>query len=114
VAFLIIGKCCFLYLIYKIKSKKINILSEMSDEELENYIIEIVPWKNNSKGVNLTSELQNAQGYSEIVLQVDVMCNVAEFSEYHYFAETPEKCEVVKVFYNNKEMTKEDFYETFK
>jgi hypothetical protein len=88
--------------------------SEMSEEEIDEYINELVPWSPVSEGVNLTSDLSNARGYSEIVLEVNLVgYEYAEFSRYHFFAKNPEDCLVKTIHYNDTEYSKEEFLEKF-
>lgn len=79
--------------------------SDATDEEIEEFVDSIVPWENNGKGVNLTTDLENAKGYSPIVLGVNVIGDYAEFSHAHIFARYPEECIVKSVFYKGKQMT---------
>ena len=79
--------------------------NNISDEGIENYIEALVDWKPNDQGINLTTDLDNAKGYSPIVVSVDIIGDFAQFSDAHIFAKNPEDC-VVKEFYveNQKEM----------
>lgn len=88
-------------------------VSEMSDIEIDEYINNLVTWTPNSKGVNLTSDLENAKGYSEIVLEIDLVGDYAEFSDVHIFAKNPEDCLVKSVFYNGDELSIDEFLEKF-
>ena len=82
----------------------------MSDEEVDEYVNNIVPWVPNRKGVNLTSDLDNAKGYSDIVLEINLVgYDYAEFSDVHIFAKNPYVCTIKSVYYNGKEYTKEGF-----
>lgn len=85
---------------------------QMSDDEINQYINDLVPWRPNNKGVNLTTDLSNAEGYSNIVLEINLVgYQYAEFSEYHVFAKNPEDCKIKSVYYNNKQYSKEEFLE---
>lgn len=89
--------------------------SEMSDEEVDEYVNNIVPWKRNRKGVNLTSDLDNAKGYSDIVLVINLVgYDYAEFSDVHIFAKNPDDCKIKSVYYNGEEYSKEDFLDITK
>jgi hypothetical protein len=89
--------------------------SEMSDEEIDGYVNDLVPWKQNRKGVNLTSDLDNAKGYSDIVLEINLVgYDYAEFSDVHIFAKNPDDCKIKLVYYNGKEYTKEEFLDITK
>ena len=89
--------------------------SEMSDEEIDEYVNNIVPWVPNRKGVNLTSDLDNAKGYSDIVLEINLVgYDYAEFSDVHIFAKNPEDCKIKSVYYNGKEYSKEEFLDITK
>jgi hypothetical protein len=87
--------------------------SEMSDDELGEYIFNLIPWRPVTQGINLTSDLENAMGYSDIVLEVNVVGEYAEFSDVHYFAKEPNECLVTTVYYKNKEYSKEEFLSFF-
>ena len=91
-------------------------VSEMSKEEVDEYVDEyvndLVSWSPNDKGVNLTSDLGNAKGYSEIVLEVNLVALVgdyAEFSKQYIFAKNPEDCLVKSVFYKGDELSPDEF-----
>ena len=89
--------------------------SEMSEEEVEEYVNDLVSWKRKSKGVNLTSDLDNAKGYSDIVLEINLVgYDYAEFSDVHIFAKNPEDCKIKSVYYNGKEYSKEEFLDITK
>jgi hypothetical protein len=84
--------------------------SEMSEEEVEEYVNNLVSWKRKSKGVNLTSDLDNAKGYSDIVLEINLVgYDYAEFSDVHIFAKNPDDCKIKSVYYNGEEYSKEEF-----
>lgn len=83
--------------------------SEMSEKDVDDYVNDLVPWAPNNKGVNLTSELENAMGYSDIVLEINLIGDYAEFSDVHYFAQKPKDCLVKYVYYKNKKYSKEEF-----
>lgn len=40
---------------------------DMSEEEIDNYVNEIVYWEDISKGVNLTTDKDNAMGYQQLI-----------------------------------------------
>ena len=87
----------------------------MSEEEVEEYVNDLVSWKRKSKGVNLTSDLDNAKGYSDIVLEINLVgYDYAEFSDVHIFAKNPEDCKIKSVYYNGKEYSKEEFLDITK
>ena len=89
--------------------------SEMSEEEVEEYVNDLVSWKRKSKGVNLTSDLDNAKGYSDIVLEINLVgYDYAEFSDVHIFAKNPQDCKIKSVYYNGKEYSKEGFLDITK
>lgn len=84
--------------------------SKMSEKEVNDYVNELVPWTPKGKGVNLTSDLWNAKGYSDIVLEINLVgYNYAEFSDVHIFAKNPEDCKIKSVYYNGKRYSKEEF-----
>jgi hypothetical protein len=83
--------------------------SDMSEKDVDDYVNELVYWRPISKGVNLTTDLWNAKGYSDIVLEVNVMGDYVKFSEYHIFAKEPKDCLIESVFYMNKQYTIEEF-----
>lgn len=88
--------------------------SEMSEDDIEEYVNEIVPWVDIDKGVNLTSDLGNAKGYGDIVFGVEVECDIAEFSKSHYFAEDPNDCIIKEIYYKGREVTKEELLQKIK
>ena len=88
--------------------------SEMSEEEVDEYVNDLVSWLPNRKGVNLTSDLDNAKGYSEIVLEVNLIGDYAEFSDVHIFAKNPEDCLVKSVFYKGDELSPDEFLIKYK
>jgi hypothetical protein len=89
--------------------------SEMSEEEVHEYVNNLVSWVPNRKGVNLTSDLDNAKGYSDIVLEINLVgYDYAEFSDVHIFAKNPDDCKIKSVYYNGKEYTKEGFLDIAK
>ncbi len=83
--------------------------SEMSEKDIDDYVNDLVPWTPNGKGVNLTSDLENAMGYSDIVLEINLIGDYAQFSDVHYFAQKPEDCLIKNVFYKSKRYSKEEF-----
>ena len=88
--------------------------SEMSEEEVDDYVNDLVYWSPNDKGVNLTSDLDNAKGYSEIVLEVNLVGDHAEFSKKYIFAKNPEDCLVKSVFYKGDELSPDEFLRKYK
>lgn len=82
---------------------------DASEEDIENFVKSIVYWKPINKGVNLTTDLENAMGYSDIVLTVNIDGDYAEFSDSHIFARNPNECKVIKVYYKHKEYTPQEF-----
>ena len=89
--------------------------SEMSDDEVDEYVNNLVPWVPNRKGVNLTSDLDNAKGYSDIVLEINLVgYDYAEFSDVHIFAKNPDDCKIKSVYYNGEEYSKEGFLDITK
>ena len=89
--------------------------SEMSDEEVDEYVNNIVTWVPNRKGVNLTSDLDNAKGYSDIVLEINLVgYDYAEFSDVHIFAKNTEDCLVKSVFYKGDELSPDEFLIKYK
>ena len=82
--------------------------TDMSEEEVGEYVKEIVPWNDVSKGVNLTTDLENAMGYSHIVFEVEVNGNYAEFSKYHIFAEKPKNCSIERIYYKGETITSDE------
>jgi hypothetical protein len=89
--------------------------SEMSEEEVDEYVNDLVSWVPNRKGVNLTSDLDNAKGYSDIVLEINLVgYDYAEFSDVHIFAKNPDDCKIKSVYYNGKEYSKEGFIDITK
>lgn len=89
--------------------------SEMSEEEVQEYVNDLVSWKLKSKGVNLTSDLDNAKGYSDIVLEINLVgYDYAEFSDVHIFAKNPDDSKILSVYYNGKEYSKEQFLDITK
>jgi len=85
--------------------------AEMSEQEVEEYVDGLVGWTPTDKGVNLTSDLGNAKGYSDIVLEVGLVGPFAEFSDVHVFAKNPEDCLVRAVHYDGVRMTPVEFME---
>lgn len=85
--------------------------TEMSEQEVEEYVNGLVGWTPTDKGVNLTSDLGNAKGYSDIVLEVSLVGAYAEFSDVHVFAKNPEDCLVRAVHYDGVRMTPVEFME---
>lgn len=71
--------------------------SEMSEEEIEQWIKDTCRWYNGTVssikgGVNLTNDIETAEGYGDFVLAVDCNCQIAEFSDSHLFAKDATKC----------------------
>lgn len=73
--------------------------SEMSEEEIDQWVMDVCPWYDGSVqsiqgGVNLTSDWENARGYAGrgVVMAVICHCDVAEFSDAHYFAQSASLC----------------------
>ena len=83
--------------------------SEMSEKDVDDYVNDLVTWTPNNKGVNLTSDLENAMGYSDIVLEINLIGDYAQFSDTHYFARKPKDCLVKYVYYKIKRYLKEEF-----
>ena len=88
-------------------------VSEMSEEEINKFVNNTVYWRPINKGVNLTSDLDNAKGYSQIVAEVDCTGECAEFDDTHYFAKEPKDCKIKKFYYNGYEYTCEEFLKKF-
>lgn len=89
--------------------------SEMSEEEVDEYVNNLVSWSPNDKGVNLTSDLDNAKGYSDIVLEINLVgYDYAEFSDVHIFAKNPKDCLVKSVFYKGDELSPDEFLIKYK
>lgn len=83
--------------------------SEMTNSDIENYINNLVSWKPNNKGINLTTDIENAIGYSDIVLEINLIGDFAEFSDVHIFAKNIQDCIVKSVYFKNEKYTKEEF-----
>jgi hypothetical protein len=83
--------------------------SEMSEEEINDWLNSVVYWRPITKGVNLTSDLENAGGYSNIVLEINPTGDYVEFSDVHYFAKEPNECIVVAVHHKGKKLSRETF-----
>lgn len=88
-----------------------DVAAEMSEQEVEEYVDDLVGWTPTDKGVNLTSDLDNAKGYSDIVLEVNLVGPYAEFSNVHIFAKNPEDCLIRAVHYKDVIMTPKEFKE---
>lgn len=88
--------------------------SEMSEDEISEYVKELIPWEDIDKGVNLTTDIDNAFGYGDIVFGVEVKCDIAEFSKYHHFAEDPNECIIKEMYYKGREVTKEELLQKIK
>ncbi len=84
-------------------------INDMSEDDISNYINDLVYWRPVSKGVNLTSDLENASGYSDIVFEVNVIGDYAHFSHSYYFAKDPKDCIIKYVHYNGKRYIPKDF-----
>ena len=87
--------------------------NDITDDEIDDYVNQLVPWENNAKGVNLTTDFDNAQGYSDVVLGVKLNGNYVEFSDVHIFAEKPEECDVIQIYYNGDEISEKNFLNKF-
>jgi len=76
--------------------------SRMTEEEIEAWEDEVVPWKPQRQGVNLTRDFSNALDYAEgYVACVTALGDVAEFGGPYRFAKEPSEC-VVNYIYDTK------------
>lgn len=73
--------------------------SDMDEEEIDQWVMDVCPWYDGTYqsiagGVNLTSDWENARGYAGngVVMGVICKCDVAEFSDAHYFAQYANQC----------------------
>ena len=88
--------------------------SEMSEEQITQWIKNTISWNDYLKGVNLITDLQNAKGYSEFVVELELTCLWEEFSDTHVFAQNSECCKIIKVHYKNQEYSAKEFLSLFK
>ena len=73
---------------------------DMSPEEVEQWVRDTVPWYNGSLqsvqgGVNYTTDLDNAEGYGEYILALQVRGDHVDFSDVHGFAKNYKDVSVV-------------------
>ena len=75
---------------------------EMSEEDIESWVQDMVWWYDGSLpsikgGVNITTDFQNAQGYGEYVLALEPVnpSNIADISDAHSFARSPDDVQIV-------------------
>lgn len=78
--------------------------SEMPEDEITEYLNELIPWIDIDRGVNLTTDIDNAFGYSDIVFGIQVFGNYAEFGKSYIFAEHPKECFIRKCYYRGREI----------
>ena len=89
-------------------------VSEMDEEGINDYLNELIPWMDINKGVNLTTDKDNASGYSDIVFGIEIIGNYAEFGKSYIFAEHPEDCIIRKCYYNDREIDKDELIKIIK
>ncbi len=82
--------------------------SEMSEYEINKYLKELIPWKSIDKGVNLTTDIDNAFGYSDITFGIQVVGNYVEFGKSYIFAEHPKDCIIKKCYYKGIEIESDE------
>ena len=83
-------------------------VSEMDEDEINEYLNELIPWKDINKGVNLTTDKDNASGYSDIVFGIEIIGNYVEFGKSYIFAEHPNNCIIKKCYYMGQEIDREE------
>ena len=71
------------------------------DGEPEDYVNELVPWRPINKGVNITSDFENAIGYGDYVLALEPLGSVVDFTNTHTFAKNPKQVKLLGI-YNTK------------
>ena len=71
------------------------------DGEPEDYVNELVPWRPINKGVNITSDFENAIGYGNYVLALEPLGSVVDFTNTHTFAKNPKQVKLLGI-YNTK------------
>lgn len=64
----------------------------------EQYVDQIVPWIDKSRGVNITTDFDNAVGYNDYVLALDIQGPYVEFTRSHIFAKDPKQVKVIGVY----------------
>ena len=87
---------------------------EMSEGEITQWIKNTISWNDYLKGVNLTTDEENAKGYSEFVVELELTGFWEEFSDAHIFAQNPKDCKIIKVHYKNREYETKEFLKKFK
>ena len=65
--------------------------SGVEDQDPEEYVMSLVPWRPINKGVNVTTDFENAKGYGDYVLGLDVQSSAVDFTQSHVFAKDPKK-----------------------
>jgi len=95
---------------------------DMSEKQVDNIVKGLVPWYDGSVesvkgGLNLTTDLENAKGYASekgAVLGIQVLDQTAEFSDDYLYARRADDAKVVKIYYQDKEYTPEQFLREFR
>jgi hypothetical protein len=82
--------------------------SEMSEEEIEDYVQSICSWYDGSLGsirggLNVTTDFDNARGYGDVVLAIgNVSSDYCDFSDSHRFIQSAKGCKVLGYFKDDK------------
>lgn len=62
------------------------------------YVDQLVMWKPIDRGVNITTDFENAIGYGDYVLALDILGSAVNFTSTHVFAKDPKQVKVVGVY----------------
>ena len=78
----------------------IELSMEQNDYEgdPEQYVDQMVPWTAKEKGVNITTDFDNAVGYNDYVLALDIQGPYVDFTSSHIFAKDPKQVKVIGVY----------------
>lgn len=86
----------------------------MTEEEIDIWVHHNVNWNSYQMGVNLYEDIDNVAGYgdtNDIILGIKLDGDYAEFGDEYIFAEHPEECRIIKIYFNGEEITKEKLNE---
>jgi hypothetical protein len=64
----------------------------------EEYVRRLVAWRPIEKGVNVTTDFDNAVGYGNYVLALDILGSSVDFTSTHVFAKNPKQVKLVGVY----------------
>lgn len=72
--------------------------NSVEGQDPDEYVNSLVSWRPVNKGVNLTTDFENAKGYGDYVLGLDIVSPSVDFTNSHVFAKDPNKVIVVAVY----------------